>query len=184
MTAEHSPKSSVVLAAVLIGAAAASWQWFAHVRGSPQLAVATGDSWDHVKQSYPAVTAPVDPPRLPPATVEAVISSNLFAPHRFAEPVGASGTATGAGDGGFMPQTPQFIYKGRVQLGNRQRAVMEDSAAKKTYFLEVGQEVAGFKVLDIAENQVVLSDPQSHQEVVVSLALPGGQKREKDIETP
>ena len=65
---------------------------------------------------------------------------------------------------------PQFIYKGRINLGKKQRAVIEETTAKKTYFLEVGQAVAGFKVLDIQEKQVILSDPQTSKEVAVSLA--------------
>jgi hypothetical protein len=73
--------------------------------------------------------------------------------------------------------SPKFVYKGRINVGSRQRAILEDAAARKTYFLEVGQAVAGFKVLDIAENRVVLSDPQTNQEVVVSLSPPSGQER-------
>lgn len=64
---------------------------------------------------------------------------------------------------------PQFVYKGRVQLGAKQRAVLEETTVGKTYFLQVGQEVTGFKVLDIDEKQVLLSNLKTHEEVVVLL---------------
>jgi hypothetical protein len=54
-------------------------------------------------------------------------------------------------------------------MGTKQRAVLQDVTSQKTYFLQLGQEVAGFKVLDIAENRVLLSDPHTQEEVVVPI---------------
>ena len=55
-------------------------------------------------------------------------------------------------------------------MGNQQRAIVEEGASHKTYFLQVGQTVAGFKVLDIGQKQVVLSNLATQEELVVSLA--------------
>ena len=56
-------------------------------------------------------------------------------------------------------------------MGAVRRAIVEDAANKKTYFLQVGQEVAGFKVLDIDESQVILSDLNTQKQMVVSRSL-------------
>ena len=118
-----------------------------------------------------------EPPMLSQEMADAVVRADPFSPQRRLVPppaTGGTGDREGSGDGGQPPQ-PAFTYKGRVHLGQRQRAIVEETTTRKTYFLEVGQEVAGFKVLDIAENQVVLSNLHTHEEVVVSLtttALP------------
>ena len=67
----------------------------------------------------------------------------------------------------FLPIIPQFLYKGHVDLGKRQRAIVAETTTGKTYFLEVGQEVAGFKVLDISRTEVVLSDVKTAQQIVI-----------------
>ena len=110
-------------------------------------------------------------PLLSTETVEALVRANPFSPQRRLKPPPSGGeTGGGSGEPVAAPK-PKFFFKGRIDLGKRQRAIVEDTTSHKTYFLEVGQEVAGFKVLDIAENRVVLSDLQTKQEVVVSLSL-------------
>ena len=108
--------------------------------------------------------------------VDTVLSANPFSAQRRAvsTDVGNSQQADGRGEAAVIARTPQFIYKGRINLGKRQRAVVEETTAKKTYFLEVGQEVAGLKVLDIAENRVVLSDVHTSKEVEASLISSSG----------
>ena len=108
--------------------------------------------------------------KLSPEIFEAIISANPFSPvRRIAPPSGAPGSGDRPADVTASP-TPEFTYKGLITLGSRQRAILEEVATHKTHFLEVGQDVAGFKVLDIAENRVVLSDPQTKEEIVVSVA--------------
>lgn len=105
-------------------------------------------------------------------TLEAVVLANPFSSKRRAAPVPSDSSEIPAdaapGTPDAKPQ-PTFVYKGRIALGDRSRAIVEDRTTQKTYFVEVGQEVAGFKVLDMTENRVVLSDLQTRQEVVVSL---------------
>ena len=120
----------------------------------------------------------IDTPTVGPETVEAVVQANPFSPQRRFVPPPTTGGSAGAASPPI--DKAQFLYKGQISVGKRQRAIMENTTTRKTHFLEVGQEVAGFKVLDIAQNQVVLSDLQLHEDVVVPLvtsAGPGGEKR-------
>ena len=130
-----------------------------------------GESWAHVQEQYPIPQEPPEAPKLSPETTEAIIAANPFSPkRRSAPPAVESGTGDGGTPQPAEPPKPKFTFKGLIKLGNRSRAIVEDTVNHKTYFLEVGQEVAGFKVLDIAEKQVVLSDLLTREEVVVSIA--------------
>ena len=155
--------------------AAGAWRWqvgvFRSVRSDPHL---KADAWEHVKTQYPMPLEPSPPPALSTELFEAVVNANPFSPQRGTAGHPAAPEAGGAGGGAAAPASPKFVYKGRINVGSHQRAILEDTAAHKTYFLEVGQAVAGFKVLDIAEKQVVLSDPQAQQELVVPLASKSG----------
>ena len=163
--------SSLIVALSLAVVTVGVWRWRSSVFRSPRLQEAS-ESWDQLKEAYPLPSGPQALPTLPNEVVDAVLHANPFSPQRRAVPTDVGNPQQGGG-GGSAPVAigpPQFIYKGRIHLGKRQRAVIEETTSKKTYFLEVGQAVAGFKVLDIQENQVVLSDPQTSKEVVVSLA--------------
>ncbi len=153
---------------MVVIAAAASW-WRLSLLHAPSAAVPR-DRWERVQQEYP-----LPPDEMPTVTgaaevAESLVAANPFSPERRRVPPQQPGEA-GAGEASTpsTPPPPKFAYKGRVRLGARQRAVVEETVAHKTYFLEVGQEVAGFKVLDIDEKRVLLSDLQTHEEVVVSL---------------
>ena len=159
---EHSTVLAVTLALIV----AVAWRWQAAVFHAPRDEIKS-ESWDHVKKEYPMPREAADPPQLAPELVESVVRANPFSPTRQLTPL-AGGRSGGSGGATTKPPPLQFRYKGRINLG-KQRAIVEETTTHKTYFLEVGQEVAGFKVLDIAENRVVLSDGQTKQEVVVSL---------------
>jgi hypothetical protein len=165
----QSPLMLVVLAACLGGFAAWSWRWQQGVR-RVQAIESSGERWEHVMDDYPMPAEAQRQPALSPTLVDTVTKANPFSPQRRAVPPPQGG----ADPGGQPRSAPRFIYKGRINLGTRQRAILEEAANKKTYFLEVGQEVAGFKVLDIAENQVVLSDLNTKIDLVVPLAKPAG----------
>jgi len=169
------------LAMLLALGAGGAWQWQRTVFQAKRIEL-TSESWDRVKQDYPmAESAPST--EWPADVAEAVLKANPFSPQR--RPVAAKGE--GGAEGGSLPTPappkPQFAFKGQINLGQRKRAILEDLSAHKTYFLEVGQEVAGFKVLDIGENQVVLSDPQTREEVAVSLASSDKAKKKQSGET-
>jgi len=159
----------VSVVACLSAIVAGTWWWRGRVYHAEQGQPAAAP-WKHVQEHYPIPPELTEAQRLSPAIFEAIIAANPFsAARRLAPP-----SNTSAPDGGptavTAPPKPQFAYKGLIKFGNRQRAILEDAATRKTHFLEVGQEVAGFKVLDIAENRVVLSDPQTKEELVVSIA--------------
>ena len=131
------------------------------------------DPWKHVSKVYPLPEPPPPAGGLTAQALDAVVNANPFSATRRYVPPPVTGTGTpGDGQAG-LPARPQLVFKGRINMGSRQRAIVEDAAAKKTYFLEVGQEVAGLKVLDITETQVLLSDPKTREEVALLLTSPG-----------
>jgi hypothetical protein len=123
-----------------------------------------------VEEQYPMPAELGDAQKLSPEVFEAIMAANPFSSVRRLKPPTDASTPEGGLRVPTAPPAPQFVFKGLIKFGNRQRAILEDVTTRKTYFLEVGQEVAGFKVLDIAENRVVLSDPQTKEEIVVSVA--------------
>jgi hypothetical protein len=165
------PGTAVAAAAACLVLLAATWSWRSGIlRSAP--AAALPERWEQVREAYPPV-AELAPVIVSPAGESAeVIQANPFSPQRRTvppEPAEAGNGAAGTG-GASAPAGPAFRYKGRVALGSRERAVLEDTRSRKTHFLEVGQEVAGFKVLDIDEKRVILSDVKTQEEVVVSVA--------------
>ena len=168
MAAAVSPRTSVGLAVTLAAVAFGTWWWQNRIFHLRRDDAATSDSWAHVQHDYPMVQGVPDVPALSAEVVEGVVRANPFSSKRWVAPPTAGGGPEHGG-AAVEPAKPIFVYKGRIQLGQRQRAIMEETASRKTYFLEVGQEVAGCKVLDISENRVVLSDLQTNKEVVVSL---------------
>ena len=165
-SARISPAPSIFLTLALAAAAIGVGWWQQRVRHAPVEGIA-GDPWDKVKAQYPLPDEALEVPRLSPEAAASLVEANPFSPkRRFVPPAVGTGTQTG---GVEQPPEPVFAYKGRINLGKRQRAVVEDTTTKKTYFLEVGQEVAGFKVLDISESEVLLSDLTTNEELVISL---------------
>lgn len=158
----------VLLACLMFGAVIGSWSWRRSVFATPAEHAPAGERWDHVKQDYPIVQEPPHVAGLSQELLESVVRANPFSPTRnyIPPPADESGEA---GRQVSKPPVPLFVYKGRINLGSKQRAIMEDTTTKKTYFLEVGQEVAGCKVLDITENRVVLSDPNTKKDVEILL---------------
>ena len=141
------------------------WGWRSTILHRRPLAFAE-ESWEQVTQLYPLPQEVAASTGVAPEVVDAIVHANPFSPQRRLKPptVGAEETEVVP-----LPPAPHFIYKGQIRVGPRTRAIVEDLTIHKTYFLEVGQEVAGFKVLDIASTQVILSDPQTHEDVVVPL---------------
>ena len=162
-----------VLAACLAVIAIGAWQWQLSVARSARAELKT-EPWEQVKAQHPMPAEPAQTPALSPDVVEAVLAANPFSPQRKAVAAAAEGPGQAAPGQPVEPPAPQLLYKGRINVGSSKRAIIEDTTAKKTYFLELGQAVAGFKVLDIGETQVVLSDPKSHENVIVPLASKGG----------
>ena len=166
-----SASSSLIVALSLAVVTIGVWRWRSSVFQSPRRQ-AVSESWDQLKETYPLPSGPQTLPMLANEVVDTVLHANPFSPQRRAVATDVENPQQGsrAGIASVASGPPQFIYKGRINLGKKQRGVIEETTSKKTYFLEVGQAVAGFKVLDIQEKQVILSDLQTSKEVVVSMA--------------
>lgn len=168
-SAQASSGSSVTLAAIVAVLAVGAWWWRAAII-QRQPTKLERESWEHVQERYPSLEHEAVVPSLSPEVFDAVVQANPFSPKRRAVAPPAPSGQEGLEVAATKPGKPQFVYKGRIALGSRQRAILEDLSAKKTHFLEVGQEVAGFKVLDIEETRVILSDSRTNEEVVLSIA--------------
>lgn len=165
---QGSIEASVVVAAVCVLMAAAVWAWRATVFRAQRMEV-RGESWERLKEDYPIPEEGGARAQLSVDVFDGTIKANPFSSERRLKPPPPDTGATGEGGAVLSPPVPKFVYKGQIKLGARQRAIVEDLTAKKTFFLEVGQEVAGCKVLDIAENRVLLSDLKTNEQIVVSL---------------
>ena len=161
---------ALMAAAALVVVAALVGAWRFSIRPGAKQAMPS-EAWQRIKEEYPLPAKQASDIALPTETFTSVLKANPFSPKRRQVPEQAGQAAGGdSSTGATQPPAPKFVYKGRMQLGSRQRAILEDSAAQKTYFLEVGQAVASFKVLDIDEKRVLLSETQTHEEVAVPLA--------------
>lgn len=151
---------------VLLAGAAFSWQRAVFQRQKiPRLT----EPWEHVQNEFPLPEPLKETSEVSEPLLQAVLHANPFSRER--QPVVPAPTV---GDQAALtpptPPPPQFVYKGRVLMGTMQRAIIQETQSKKTYFLQVGQEVAGFTVREISESQVVLFDPSASQEVVLPIS--------------
>jgi len=157
------------------------WQRAVHRRAGPSV---VEEPWEHVQERFPLPSESVHIAELSGDLASVIVSANPFSPKRRQIPPPASQQAQGQGAELAPPPPPQFVYRGRIVLGTTERAVLEEAMTKKTYFLQAGQEVRGFKVLDMTEDRVVLSDTQTNEEVIVPMrvAVPsekqGGARRQ------
>lgn len=165
----RSPWGVIGCAVVLAGLALASWRWETHV--PRQVAPSSTNAGESLQLALKQFPLPVPPPPsddVPASAWDGVVKANPFTPERWhaPEPDAQDDAAPRAP---APPPQPAFVYKGRIVMGAAQRAILEETGTKKTYFLQVGQDVTGFRVLDISETQVVLSETSTQHEVVVSL---------------
>ena len=168
MIRPSSPGPVVACVVVLAGVVLVVAQWQARVMRAQRVQL-DGESWDHVRTQYPVAQAMPQQVELSREVFGTVVQANPFDPERRLR---VAGQADGDGQGRAEvtePPPPQFLYKGHINVGTRQRAIVEERVLRKTYFLETGQEIAGLKVLDISEDRVVLSNPTTQEEIVLSL---------------
>ena len=180
MAAKSSWEPSVILAVLVSCAAASAWWWQQRVTQTTSDIKGKAENWSRVKEEYPLPQESAETAVLPKDVLEAIVKANPFSQKRRVVPPPESEGANGPSAGPAAPPAPKFAYKGGVKLGKRQRAIVEDVANHKTYFLEVGQEVTGFKVLDIDDKRVLLSDLRANTEVEVRLATAASSAPQKD----
>lgn len=161
------PWDAWALAAILAVAAGGLWAWD-HALMRRAAAGAAEASASDVRERFP-MPAPFHPPEEEASVLlRAAASARPFSSQRGQPPPPPASLPGGLTAYIPAPTTPVFIYKGVVVMGAIHRAILEEAASKKTYFLQVGQEVAGFKVLDIDESRVILSHPNTQEEIAVS----------------
>lgn len=159
------PWEAIATSMVLAGLALGAWVWQDHVRQTQPKPVVT-EPWQQITQQLPMPTALDAPSTVTTESLQAVVKANPFSPLRRLAPKSAASEAAAP----VKPPTPVFAYKGRVVMGTKQRGILEDAQQKKTFFVQVGQDVAGFHVEDIAEDHVVLVNLQTKETVNVPLA--------------
>ncbi|MBI2885256.1 MAG: hypothetical protein HYY15_03680 [Candidatus Omnitrophica bacterium] len=166
----RSPWGVVVLSLVLAAMAWASWQWESRLpRQVASRSPNAGESLRLALKQFPLPTPAAPADEVPATEWEGVVKANPFSAERWKTPEDIL-EGSGVPAAPPPPARPVFVYKGRILMGSAQRAILEESVSKKTHFLQVGQEVAGFKVLDISETQVVLLETSTQHEVVVFVA--------------
>ena len=165
---KHTASDAIVTSVLLVAAMVGAWRWQQAI--AQQQSIGTvAESWQHVQERFPMPEESKPSPELPTAMLQEVIRANPFAAQRRQVPQPGPGSPGGGSAAPGQPALPQFVYKGRITMGAGQRAVIEEIVTKKTYFLQIGQEVAGFKVLDISETQVVLSQPGIQESLTLRL---------------
>ena len=163
---KHIPWATVVTIAMLSALAAVAWWWQQAIKRQPVPTRLT-EPWEHVRNAFPMPAELKPPQETGEETLQAIVRANPFSPQRYQAPPASEGASGNQAPAETVP--PQYVYKGRVLMGAKQRAVVEDVTSKKTFFREVGQPLGEFKVLDISETQVVLSKPDTQEKLVLSL---------------
>jgi hypothetical protein len=154
------------MALAALVAALGTWGWHARVFHARSADVVE-EAWSQVKEAYPLPHEAQPRAAFSSEAASAIAQANPFSPlRRFAPPPPSGEGGAGAP---APPEPARFLYKGQIRMGARTRAIVENAATQKTHFLEVGQEVAGFKVLDITQTHVLVSDLKTHEDVVVPL---------------
>ena len=160
------PWDAIVTALVSMMIASGAWVWQNHVHATQPKPIAT-EPWQHVKEQLPMPSPLEDASAVSTDALQAVVQANPFSPLRRNVPKSAASEASQAPS---KPAAPVFSYKGRVVMGAKQRGILQDSQQKKTFFVQAGQDVAGFNVKDITEDHVVLINLQTKEELVLGLA--------------
>ncbi|MBI3320168.1 MAG: hypothetical protein HYZ89_06240 [Candidatus Omnitrophica bacterium] len=150
---------------ILLAGLAFSWQ---RTVSQHQKIPRITEPWEHIQKEFPIPDSFKEASEVSESLLQAVLHANPFSMERQPPPpttIGDQAAATPP-----PPPPPQFVYKGRVLMGAKQRAIIQETQSKKTYFLQVGQEIVGFTVREISESQVVLFDPSASKEVVIPLS--------------
>ena len=154
-------------AGLVIGIAALAGFWQADVARHSATSAAV-ESWQQVRERFPMPPETMPMAEPPTDLSQTIVHANPFSPSR--QPPATTATSS-SGQPTPLPLPPaQFVYKGRIMMSQTPRAILEDATAKKTYFVQTGQEVAGCKVSDIQERQVLLMNLATQESVVVPLA--------------
>jgi len=166
MAARPSPAGAWVFAVSMFAVAVGSWWWRGNLSDAATVELPV-QSWKEAESRYPFPEEVSLADGLTQEVLSELVESNPFSPLRRHVPEPAGTVRAAPVPSGGADQQVLLQFKGLIQLGERQRAIVEDVGAKKAHFLEVGQEVAGYKLLDITESRVLLSDVSTGEEVTL-----------------
>ena len=166
MSARETPVEAIVAAVILMGLSSAAWSWRQAIRHHQSPAVET-ERWEHVRKLFPEPQPLEMPSETGAETLQSVVHANPFS--RLRRHLTKEASETAGSSTPTEPVPPQFVFKGRMVMGTKERGILEDRQQKKTYFVQTGQEVAGFSVVAIAEDQIVLSNRKTNEELRIPL---------------
>ncbi|MFH1244878.1 MAG: hypothetical protein V1662_00145 [Candidatus Omnitrophota bacterium] len=63
-------------------------------------------------------------------------------------------------------KTPQFIYKGRIAAAGRLAVLIEQARDGEVFMAAQGEEIEGYKILDITDSEVILSNQKGEKLVL------------------
>ena len=165
MLRKPSPVGAWVFALLMLAAAAGAWRWRAGLSDAATIELPV-QSWKAAESRYPMPEEVPMEDELTQEVLSGLVEANPFSPQRRYVPEAATVRAIPT-PSATVEEQGMLRFKGLIQLGTRQRAIIENVGEKKTHFLEIGQEVAGYKLLDIKESQVLLSDLSMGEEVTL-----------------
>ena len=179
------PLSALVGALVWLVFATAAWLWQRTTLDRLERPVAQ-EPWEHVRERFPTEEAMKPASAVSEAWLQVVTHANPFSSKRreAASSTQINPSQSAATTTPSPPPPALFLYKGRLQMGSKQRAVLEDMTGKKTYFAEAGQIVAGCEVLEIHDDRVLLLNQQTGETLTVALMVKEGSKSEKEKRMP
>ena len=151
------------IVASLLTAMAAVWQHRMTRRMGPS---SETESWQQVRERFPMPAETTTAPPFAEGLPDMIVQANPFSSDRRPPASPASSTTTQAA----APVPARFAYKGRIMMSGTPRAIMEDVAKKKTHFVQVGQELQGYRVEEIQERAVIVSDLATQESRVIPLA--------------
>ncbi len=165
----------MVTAVVFVALSLVAWNWQQTMRARQPPSV-VAERWEHVQELFPTPEPLKPPSETDPETLQKALQANPFSRQRRHVPK----PAEEAGATPQQPLPPQFVFKGRVVMGTKQRGILEDRQQKKTFFVQAGQEVVGFQVVEITEDQVVLLKLDTKEEVRLPLASKATTERRRE----
>src|SRR3989338_11156518 len=118
----RTPRAPIVLAAVLSLIMLTTWRWHTVVFQTKPASISSDEAWENIKDAYPMPNDIQQVSKISTDSVEALVDANPFSQKRHS--VSPTGGAEGEKNGGATtePGTPVLIYRGRINLGKRQRA--------------------------------------------------------------
>jgi len=69
-------------------------------------------------------------------------------------------------------KTPVFVYKGKIVTGKRLVVIIEQTRLGETFMVSTGENIDGYKVLDITDTEVILSKKGTEDIILKTIERP------------